>query len=105
MNAAIPFLSEDFYFNASLSWVEKFEKNHRIRQRKITKFVSFKEFATMEEVLAAAEEFQIQTRIVIPDFDLDYVINTDQTGCQYQSTYNRSLSEQRVKTVLVKKKI
>lgn len=104
MNAAMPFLSEDFNFNASFTWVERFKRKHRIRQRKITKFVSSKEFATMEEVLAAAEEFQIQTRIIIPDFDLDYVINTDQTGCQYQSTYNRSLAEQGAKTVLVKKK-
>lgn len=35
---------------------------------------------------------------------MDYIINTDQTGCQYQSTYNRALAKQESKTVLVPKK-
>ena len=34
----------------------------------------------------------------------DFVINTDQTGCNDQTTHNRSLDFQGVKTVLVKKK-
>ncbi|KYN29403.1 hypothetical protein ALC57_01153, partial [Trachymyrmex cornetzi] len=34
---------------------------------------------------------------------LDFVINTDQTGCQYEMTYNRALDFQGVKTVFVEK--
>lgn len=58
----------------------------------------------MEEVLKAAEKFQTQTRALISKFQLDFVINTDQTGCQYESIYNRTLKHQGVKTVFVKKK-
>lgn len=37
-------------------------------------------------------------------FQKDYILDTDQTGCQYQSTYNRTLEHQGAKTVFVKKK-
>ncbi|XP_071574627.1 uncharacterized protein [Temnothorax nylanderi] len=93
----------NFDFKASESWVKKFKRNHKIRQRKITKYVSERETVSLEETLAAAEIFRIQARALIPHFDKDFVINTDQTGCQYQSTFNRSLAKQGSKTVLVKK--
>ncbi|GFW04020.1 transposable element Tc3 transposase [Trichonephila clavipes] len=48
----------------------------------------------MEETHAAAEKFRLHTRALIPNYDKDFVLNTDQTGCQYQSTYNRTLAEQ-----------
>lgn len=67
-------------FKASNSWVERFKRKHRIRQRKITKYVSERESATIEETLAAAENFRIQTRDLIPKFNPNFVINTDQTG-------------------------
>lgn len=102
-NAAFLLSSENFNFIASSAWVERFKRKHKIRQRKITKYISSKEFATIEEVLAAAEQFQVQTKTLIRNYDFDYVINTDQTGCQYQATYNRSLAEQGSKTVLVTK--
>ncbi|GFX11515.1 HTH CENPB-type domain-containing protein [Trichonephila clavipes] len=58
----------------------------------------------MEETHAAAEKFRLHTRALIPNYDKDFVLNTDQTGCQYQSTYNRTLAEQGSKVVLVKRK-
>ncbi|GFV43195.1 retrovirus-related Pol polyprotein from transposon 297 [Trichonephila clavipes] len=58
----------------------------------------------MEETHAAAEKFCLHTRALIPNYDKDFVLNTDQTGCQYQSTYNRTLAEQGSKVVLVKRK-
>jgi hypothetical protein len=103
MTAAFPFLSDDFRFEASSTWVTAFKRKHKIKQRKITKYVSKRDIATMEETVEAAEKFQRQTKLLISKFDLDLVINTDQTGCQYQMTYNRSLDYQGVKTVLVKK--
>ncbi|GFY44773.1 HTH CENPB-type domain-containing protein [Trichonephila inaurata madagascariensis] len=36
-------------------------------------------------------------------FDKDFVINTDQTGCQYQSTFNRTLADKGSKTIFVKR--
>ncbi|KYM98426.1 hypothetical protein ALC62_10866 [Cyphomyrmex costatus] len=103
MTTAFPFLSENFQFEASLTWVKVFKRKHKIKQRKITKFVSKRDIATLEETVQAAEQFQRQTKCLISKFDLDFVINTDQTGCQYQMTYNRSLDFRGVKTVFVKK--
>ncbi|XP_077279989.1 uncharacterized protein LOC143907229 [Temnothorax americanus] len=103
--AAAPFQSANFTFQASSTWVTVFKRRHKIKQRKITKYVSHKDVATLEETLQSAERFQIQTKNIIPNFNLDFVINTDQTGCNYQTTYNRSLEFQEVKTVFVKKNI
>lgn len=71
---------DNFSFKAFNAWVLKFKKIYKIRQRNITKFVSGNENATMEEILAAAESFRKQTRLLIPNFDENFVINTDQTG-------------------------
>lgn len=102
--AVFPYISEDFTFTASNSWVDRFKRKHRIKQRKITKYMSQKEYTTLEEILEAAKKFQTQTRALIPQFASDFIINTDQTGCQYESTYNRTLDNQSSKTVFVKKK-
>lgn len=103
MTAAASFQSDIFSFRASPTWVKVFKRKYRIKQRKITKYVSRREVATLEETYEAAERFQAQTRKIIPDFNLNFVINTDQTGCNYQSTYNRSLEFKGTKTVLIKK--
>jgi len=70
----------DFDFKASDSWVKAFKSRHRICQRKITNFVSKKDTASMDEILKSAQTFRIQTTALIPGFDTDNVINTDQTG-------------------------
>ncbi|XP_044579951.1 uncharacterized protein LOC123262029 isoform X1 [Cotesia glomerata] len=106
--AASQFLN--LQFTASDPWVKKFKQRHNIRQRKITKFVTDKEVHTMPEIIASAEMFRIQTKQLISNFDSDFVINTDQTdflkfifsGCQYQSMFNRTLTEKGSKTVFAK---
>lgn len=80
----------DFQFKASERWVTKFKKRHGIRQRKVTKFVSQKEVVTIEETLASAEIFRAQTLRLIPNFDEDYVINTDQTGTWKSFNFKKS---------------
>lgn len=101
--AAVPFQSENFSFTASSTWVKVFKRKHKIKQRKITKYVSKRDVTTLEETLESARRFQIQTKSLISKFDLDFVINTDQTGCNYQTMYNRSLDYQGAKSVYVKK--
>lgn len=54
----------------------------------------------MEDVMKNVEKFQNKTRVVISNFNLDYVINTNQTGCQYKTTYYRTLANTGIKTVL-----
>ncbi|XP_067212474.1 uncharacterized protein [Linepithema humile] len=105
VTAAFPYISKQFTFNASGPWVDKFKKRHKIKQRQITKYVSEKDCATMEETLKAAEKFQTQIRAVIPQFEEDFILNTDQTGCHYNSTYNVIYEHKGIKTVLVKKNL
>lgn len=104
MAIAFPFINDAFNFSASQSWIDRFKNKYKIRQRKITRYISNKEHASLDEILESAERFQIQTRAIMPEYDFDFVINTDQTGCQYQITYNRTLAPQGSKTVLIKKK-
>lgn len=97
MWAAFPLITEKFHFGASIEWIKKFKRKYRIRQRKITKFIGKTELSTMEDVLKAATNFQKETNVLISRFRQDFVINTDQTGCQYNATYIRSLDRQGAK--------
>ncbi|XP_071573952.1 uncharacterized protein [Temnothorax nylanderi] len=104
MATAFPLLNDNFSFSASSSWTDRFKQKYKIRQRKITRYISNRDHATLEETLEAAERFQTQTRAIMPEFDCNFIINTDQTGCQYQIPYNRSLAPKGSKTVFIKKK-
>jgi hypothetical protein len=103
MSITFPFLSEQFNVIASATWVKELKKWHKIRQWKITKFFSKNDITTLKETVAAAENFQLQTRLLINNFPPKFVINTHQSGCQYQMVYNRSLDFEGSKTVLVQK--
>lgn len=81
MVAAFPYISEQFIFNASSSWVDNFKRRHKIKQRKITKYIFEKDCATIEETLETAQKFQTQIRAVISQFHENFVINTHQTRC------------------------
>lgn len=70
----------DLIFKASDRWIKRFKVNHRIRQRKITKFVSAREASSMAEITKMVDVFRLQTRSLIQEFPPDLVINTDQTG-------------------------
>lgn len=72
---------KDFEFKASTRWVNKFKQRHKIRQRKITRFVTHHEAMSLQEILNSADNFRLQARELINQmYDKDYVINTDQTG-------------------------
>jgi len=70
MVAAFPFLSEEFIFKASIPWTSRFKKKYRIKQRSITRFVSSRDCATLEETIQAAEKFQQQINAITPEFEL-----------------------------------
>lgn len=101
--AASQFQDTGFQFAATKAWVHNMKHNNEIRQRKITKFVSKHEWVTMGETLEAATKFKTMIAFIIPKFSPSYVINTDRTGCQYQSTFHRTLTNVGGKTVLVQK--
>jgi hypothetical protein len=103
MSIAFLYISENFSFIASTSWARNFKRKYRIRQCKITKFVSRNNVATLEETVAATERYQQQTRVLMENYSHNFVINTDQSSCQYQMVFNCLLDYQGAKTVLVKK--
>lgn len=67
----------------------KYKNKHGICQRKITKFVSKKEAATIEEILASAATFQKQIHSNSYQILLQTMLLI-QTGCQYQFSYSRT---------------
>jgi hypothetical protein len=48
---------------------------------------------TFEETIKAAELFQKLTVAVVPDFYLDYAINSYQTGCEYHVNIRKKTTE------------
>lgn len=92
MAAANQMQSETFSFKASKHWTDNFKSTHRISQRHVTKFVSNKEVQSFQELLDIAKVFQVQTSTIIPEFHPDFVINTDQSGCEYRISSKRTLS-------------
>ncbi|XP_043263202.1 uncharacterized protein LOC122403642, partial [Colletes gigas] len=101
LQASNQFRSDDFKFRASTSWVKKLKREQRIKQRKITRFISKKDTLTVEDIMKSAQFFQDQVQKIISTFQEDYIINTDQTGCEYKIQPKRTLSIQGEKTTEV----
>ena len=55
----------------------------------------------MEDTTKAATKFQAQTCAIIERSNPDYVINTDQTGCEYRTPIKRTLSFKGEKSTIV----
>ena len=101
MAAAFQFISPEFSFMASKHWVTRFKKEHRIRHRHVTKYVSNSDRDSFENTSKAAKLFQEQTSDIIKKYDPDFVINTDQTGCEYRINIHRTLSHKGEKSTEV----
>lgn len=101
LSAASQFANTSFKFSASLGWIKKFKMMNRIRQRKVTRFVKSKNCLSMEKIMEEANKFQNFMTESIKEFDKDFVINTDQTGCQYRADVQRTLSIRGEKTTEV----
>lgn len=54
---------ENFHFKTSLSWMKRFKKNHRIRQRKITRYISKREIITCEKFWLQQNNFVFKYEI------------------------------------------
>ena len=94
--AAQQFLSDIFKFKAQETLVNNFKRINNIQQR-ITNgtdmLLTEEEVEGMDKVLAAADQFRKQIKPLLQNFHPDLIINTDQTGCQYQSTIDRTLKQ------------
>lgn len=88
-------------FTGSRTWISKFMRIHGIRQRRISRFISCKEVTSQDAIKASADLFKTQMAAAVLGFDKKMVINTDQTGCEYQTMRNRTYSHKGEKTTLV----
>lgn len=101
LQASMQYDSEDFHFSASIAWTNRFKQEYHISQRKVTRYVKSTEKRSLEAVMTAAAEFQKTCLEQCALLDLDYVLNTDQIGCEYRSNVQRTMEHVGQKTVEV----
>ena len=92
MQGASQYLSDNFKFTSSIQWVNEFKQKFHIGQRKITIFVKPTEVKSLEKVLEDARQFQEECSALIPKYNPDFVLNTDQTGCEYRVNIQRTMT-------------
>lgn len=88
-------------FVASDAWIKWFKKEFRIGQRKVTKFMKVIEKRSLEAIADEAKNFQTECSEFISQLNKDYVLNTDQMGCEYRDPVNRTLANKGEKSVFV----
>lgn len=67
-----------------------FLREYRILNRRVVRYVSKKEIISLEAVIASATQFQALLQTLIPDYNPDFVINTDQTSYEYKVNVART---------------
>lgn len=97
--AATQFQGPHFKFTASPTWVTKFKTTHSIRQRKVTRYLKSTKALDLPTIWKEAEKFQKRVANIIKSFSPDFVINTDQTGCEYRVDVRRTLATKGQKMV------
>lgn len=81
--------------------MNKFKAMYSIRQKKVTRYLKSKHSLCLSTILTKAEKFQKRISKKIPHFYRDFVINIDQTGCEYRVDVHRTLTNKRDKNVEV----
>lgn len=104
MAAAIQFRdAEDekdvFRFVASSTWLTDFIKLYRISNRRVTRYISKKEIKSPDEIMNSAIQFQTLIQSISPEYNADFIINTDQTGCEYRTNVFRTYTHKGEKLV------
>jgi len=82
----------DTTFAATDFWLHQFKRRHHICGRKITKLVTKRQVDNDEDIRQSADQFVVQVQKNLPKYNLDNVINTDQSGLQLELFSNRTLS-------------
>jgi len=65
---------------------------HPLCGRKITKLVTKRQVDKDEDIRQSADQFVVQVQKILPKYNPDNVINTDQSGLQLELFSNRTLS-------------
>ncbi len=90
----------NFDFIASKKWIWKFKSANRICSRKITKFVTSRYKQESEQIAATAQLFVESALITFSDYSLNQILNTDQSGFNYEMYSGRTLAPKGQKEVL-----
>ena len=94
---------ENFSFIASQSWIDNFKKEYNIVQRKVTSYIKPSQQKSLQDIYQLSESFQNEIQILTSSTNLDFVINTDQMGCEYRTPVERTLNtvgEKRIEVYL-----
>lgn len=67
-----------------------FLREYRISNRRVVRYISKKEAISPGAVIQSAEQFQTLIQAISPDYKPDFVINTDQTSCEYRVNVSRT---------------
>ncbi len=79
-------------FTASHHWLLNFKKRNGISSRKVTKFISRREVIDKSIIKKTANDFVTEVSKHVPKYKLDSILNTDQSGFNYEMVSNRTLS-------------
>ncbi len=82
----------NFNFKASDSWIFNFKKTYRIKSRKVTKYITKRDELTQLEKKLKAQNFVKSINQIIYDYDSNHVLNTDQSGFNYEIYKDRTLT-------------
>jgi len=88
-----------FRFVASPRWLSNFINAYRISNRRVTRYLSKKEIQSPKEILNSAIQFQNLILSISTDYNSEFIINTDQTGCEYRVNVARTYTHTNEKTV------
>ncbi len=92
----------DFNFNASATFIYDFKRKHLIGSRKIMKLVSNKYILEKQKLERNANEFRANILNKIENYNKDLILNSDQTGFNYESASKRTLSYKAEKITVLK---
>jgi len=87
-----------FRFIASPRW-SNFLNAYRISNRRVTRYLSKKEIQSPKEIQNSAIQFQNLIQSISADYNSDFIINTDQTNCEYCVNVARTYTHANEKTV------
>jgi len=103
MAAAAQYRNDDedctFRFVASSRWLTDFIKTSRISNRRVIRYVSKREIKSPDEIIKSAIQFQNLIQSISNDYNSDFIINTDQTGCEYRVNVSRTYTHKGEKAV------
>lgn len=87
-------------FKACNSWINKFKRDNNIVSRKIVKFVSLHYSEDIKNIENKANEFRNNVKKIICKYPPNAVLNTDQSGINYEMHSGRTLSLKGSKNII-----